>query len=135
VQVEAPSLPTKAQDRCRALVDALPAKVDDQDRRKVSPDGVLGAAWGDPAIVLTCTTQTPKGYGPESSCTVVDGVDWYIPDEQMAANGGRDLTMTTLFRDVDVRVHLPKEYFPPAAVLADLAPSLKAHTRARKSCL
>ena len=77
----------------------------------------------------------PEGYVPEGPCTVVDGVGWYIPEEQLDANGGADLTMTTLFRQVDVEVSLPKEYWPPATALADLSKVVAAHTEAEKRCL
>jgi hypothetical protein len=135
VSIDGPSLSGRAEARCRALVDALPSAVDDQEARAVSPDDALGAAWGDPAIVLTCGVGRPKGYVPEASCTVVNGVGWFIPDDQMQADGAEDLTMTTLFRDVDVEVRLPKEYFPPAAALADLSTAVKKHTTASESCL
>jgi hypothetical protein len=135
VEVDAPALSGKAADRCHELVDALPANVADEARRTVTPEGVAGAAWGDPAIVLTCGVGKPEDYVPEGPCTVVNGVDWYIPEKQLLADGAEDLTMTTLFRDVNVEVHLPKEYWPPATALSDLATHVAAHTTATERCL
>ena len=135
VEVDAPSLGAKAAAVCQELVDDLPDTVADEVRRSVTPDGVAGAAWGDPAIVLTCGVGKPKGYVPEGPCTVVDGVDWYIPEEQLLADGSADLTMTTLFRRVNVEVFLPSEYWPPATALADLSKVVAAHTKALKRCL
>jgi hypothetical protein len=135
VELDAPRLTGEAARTCRELVDALPASVADQGSRPVEPKGVAGAAWGDPAITLTCRLGEPDGYVPEGPCTVVDGVGWYTPEEQLLADGEEDLTMTTLFRDVNVEVHLPKEYWPPATALADLSRTVARHTTASERCL
>ena len=66
---------------------------------------------------------------------MVDGVDWYIPEDQLLADGSADLTMTTIFRRVNVSVFLPKEYWPPATALADLSKVVAAHTTAYERCL
>ena len=120
---------------CDELLDDLPDTVADQERRPVSPAGAAGAAWGDPAIVLTCGVGEPEGYVPEGPCTVVDDVDWYIPEEQLLASGSADLTMTTLFRPVNVEVFLPSEHWPPATALADLSQVVAAHTKPTTRCL
>ncbi len=135
VEIDAPSLSAKAARVCEGLVDDLPDTVADKLRRPVSPEGVAGAAWGDPAIVLTCGVGKPEGYVPEGPCTVVDGVGWYIPEEQLEANGSVDLTMTTLFRRVNVEVRMPSEYWPPATTLADLSKVVAAHTKSYERCL
>ena len=135
VEVDGPSLSGSAARVCAELVDDLPDTVADEHRRPVSPEGVAGAAWGDPAIVLTCGVGKPEGYVPEGPCTVVDGVGWYIPEEQLLADGSADLTMTTLFRRVNVEVFLPAEYWPPATALADLSKVVAAHTKSTKRCL
>ena len=116
-------------------MDALPSTVADQEARPVEPEGVAGAAWGDPAITLTCRVGKPEDYVPEGPCTVVDGVGWYTPEEQLLAGGDEDLTMTTVFRDVNAEVHLPKEYWPPATALADLSRTVARHTTAHERCL
>ena len=135
VEIDEPDLGEEAAATCRELVEDLPDTVADQRSRPVTPDGAAGAAWGDPAIVLTCGVGEPEGYVPEGPCTVVDGVGWYVPEEQLDANGAVDLTMTTLFRQVDVEVVLPKEYWPPATALADLSTVVAAHTEAEEKCL
>ncbi len=135
VEVEAPDLSGRAAATCRELVDDLPDTVSDQLRRPVTPEGAAAAAWGDPAIVLTCGVGKPKGYVPEGPCTVVDGVGWYVPEDQLEANGSVDLTMTTLFRRVGVEIFLPKDYWPPATALADLSTVVAAHTKAYERCL
>jgi hypothetical protein len=135
VEVHPPRLSAKAAATCASLVEDLPDTVADQQRREVSPDGAAGAAWGDPAIVLTCGVGEPDGYVPEGPCTVVDDVDWYIPEEQLLADGDADLTMTTLFRRVNVEVLLPRDYWPPATALADLSKVVAAHTKSSERCL
>jgi len=135
VEVHAPGLSARAAETCRSLVEDLPDTVAGQQRRPVSPEDAAGAAWGDPAIVLTCGVGKPDGYVPEGPCTVVDGVDWYIPEDQLLADGDADLTMTTLFRRVNVEVLLPRDYWPPATALADLSKVVAAHTESSERCL
>ena len=55
VPVDPPSdLPADQQAACEGLVADLPDRLIGEDAREVSPDGALGAAWGDPALVLSC---------------------------------------------------------------------------------
>lgn len=135
VTIRAPSLSADARDTCEHLVAALPAQVADLERRETEPADALGAAWGDPAIVLTCGVGRPAGYDPANGCTTVDGVDWYIPTEQLDANGERDLTMTTIERAVAVEVVMPGQHWPPATTLADLSGVVADHTRRTGRCV
>ena len=64
-----------------------------------------------------------RGLHRVASCLTVNGVDWYVPTEQLEAQG--DLTMTAVNREVGVEVQLPAAHFPPAATLADLAPAVR----------
>ena len=43
------------------------------------------AAWGDPAIVLRCGVGEPASFDQFSTCQIVNGVAWYIPDEQITS--------------------------------------------------
>lgn len=132
--MSAPDLPARQAERCEALLDDLPATVAGEARRVVTPSGA-GAAWGDPAIVLTCRAGKPRGYVPEASCIGVDGVDWFIPEEQLVANGAEDFTMTTLFRRPNVEVRVPARYWPPATALADLSRTVARHVPSYERCL
>jgi hypothetical protein len=134
VRVEEPPMSGPTRGVCERLVSALPEEVADQSRRDVDPEGVLGAAWGDPEIVLTCGVGAPQDYDPANGCTTVDGVDWYIPVSQLEANGERDLTMTTIEREVAVRVEMPGEHWPPATTLADLSDVVAEHTERTGRC-
>ncbi len=104
-----------AADRkaCKALVDDLPHRVSERPRRETK-GGDLGAAWGDPAIVLTCGVGTPEGYQPTSPCQRVNGVGWFVPEDQIS-DQGKDVVMTTIDRKPNVEVVVPSEYRPPDA--------------------
>ena len=111
----------------------LPAAVADQGRRQVVPQGAPGAAWGaDPPITLVCGVEEPAGFTSVATCLTVSGVDWYIPTEQLEAQG--DLTMTTVNREVSVEVRLPAAHFPPATALADLARPVRRSIPATDEC-
>jgi hypothetical protein len=135
VEVDQPGMSDRARAACADLVAALPGSVAEQGRRETDPDDALGAAWGDPAIVLTCGVGRPDDYDPANGCTTVDAVDWYIPMEQLEANGEQDLTMTTIGREPAVRVVLPGSYWPPATPLADLSRPLVEHTERTGRCV
>lgn len=132
VELDAPDLSPADATTCRQLLDALPETVADQPRREISPEEALGAAWGDPAITLVCGVGTPAGFDDVAVCTSVNGVDWYLPEEQLEEGG--DLTMTAVKRAVYVEVRLPEDYFPPATTLADLAPAITATVPATGTC-
>ena len=121
VEVDAPPPAPQDRDPCRRLLGSLPELVADQEARSVAPDDALAAAWGDPAIVLTCGVGRPEGFKRISTCTTVNGVDWFIPEEQLDVSEPVDLTMTTVNREQYVEVRLPAEYWPPATALADLS--------------
>lgn len=123
------------QKTCRELLDALPAQVADQPSRTVEPDGAWGAAWGDPAIVLTCGVEPPHGFRRTSSCTTVDGVDWFLPEKQLEATEPRELTMTTVNRAVYVEVRMPPDYWPPATTLADVSTVIRRTVEKTGSCI
>jgi hypothetical protein len=132
VDIRATDASGPARTACRALVDHLPQRVADQQRRDTEGSS-LGAAWGDPAIVLRCGVGTPEGYSPAAPCQRVNGVDWFVPEDQIA-HQDRDVTLTTLGRTPRVEVFVPAEYRPPDAVLVDLAASIRKGTREVSPC-
>jgi len=132
VTLEAPDLTAEAARSCQALVVALPETVADQARRDVAPADVLGAAWGDPAIELVCGVGSPDAFDRTSTCTTVNDVDWFIPEEQLDEQG--DLTMTVVNREQYVEVRMPAEHWPPADTLADLADAVKQTLPSTGTC-
>ncbi len=134
VSVDTPALHGADAAACRALVARLPARVADQDRRTVRPQGAPAAAWGDPPIVLSCGVARPPGLDRFATCQVTNGVGWYIPEKQITGNA-TDITMTTVGRAQFVQVHLPADYFPPATAMVDLAPAIKAAIREVRPCV
>jgi len=131
VTIEATSPPPAEAARCESLVDALPNTISSQDRRMVSPAAALGAAWGDPAIVLTCggSWELPEAI----NCQEVDGVDWWAPESQIADQSA-DVVLTTVGYSPAIRVMVPASYRPPTAVMGDLAPAIKATLEHPQPC-
>jgi Protein of unknown function (DUF3515) len=123
-----------ATDRkaCTALVDDVPHRVSERARRDTT-GGDLGAAWGDPAIVLSCGVGTPEGYQPGSPCQRANGVDWFVPEDQIS-DQDKDVVLTTIGRKPNVEVVVPAEYRPPDAAMVDLAEVIKKHTKVVEPC-
>jgi hypothetical protein len=134
VDIDAPSVSGADAAACKALVASLPSHVADQARRTSSDGSGYGAAWGDPAIVLRCGTGPGAGFTDTSHCQVTNGVGWYVPDSQIQGRAV-DVTMTTVGRAQNVQVSIPKDYFPPAAAMVDLAPAIKRTIREVRPCL
>ena len=135
VEVDADAPPAEDRAACGALHDALPEEVADLAERSVDPDSDWAAAWGDPAIVLTCGGPPAEEFKRTSTCTTVNGVDWFIPEEQLETGEPVELTMTTVNREPVVRVLLPAERWPPATTLADLSSAVRTSTDRTGSCV
>jgi hypothetical protein len=135
VEVDAPHPDDSDATACRRLVDDLPGSVADQKQRDTDPADALAAAWGDPAIVLRCGVPAPR-LSATASCLTVDGVDWYLPDEEVAAPGQEQgtVTITSIGREQTVAIELPGDYWPPATALADLSPVVKKDIAATGRC-
>ena len=127
VEVRPAASDDPAAAACADLVDALPDRVSDVDRREVEPDAGTTAAWGDPAIELRCGVPEPAGFDALSTCQITNDVAWFIPEEQVTGQPV-DVAMTTIGRSPGVEVSIPADYFPPAATMVDLADAVKAHT-------
>ena len=44
------------------------------------------------------------------------------------------MLLTTIGRKPNVEVAIPSDYRPPDAVMVDLAPAIKGHTRVERAC-
>jgi hypothetical protein len=110
VAVAAPALDEPTATVCRALVAALPNALGRRVRRPVSAGSEQNAAYGDPAVTLSCgapAVQVPEG----DQVWVLSGVCWYAKQD---ATGQ---VWTTVDRGVPVRVAVPKVYDPPGQVV------------------
>lgn len=121
---------------CEALVEDLPDTLAGELRRPIDPDDALGAAWGDPAYVLTCGVPAPGGYEPTAECSVIEGVGWYVTADQLS-DPRIDATPIALSLAPYVEVRVPSRYRTAGIdrALAELAPALKKHLGEGLSCL
>jgi hypothetical protein len=115
---------------CSGLLKALPANVMDQDSRTVSPDNVLAAAWGDPAIVLQCGVNAPRSLKPTSRCDVINGVGWFSRREP-----DHGWVFTTIGRASTVELRVPADYAPAADALVELAAAIRNNLRLIRPCV
>ncbi|GAA5151853.1 hypothetical protein GCM10023340_31190 [Nocardioides marinquilinus] len=125
------------QAACEAFVADLPAVLADEDEVEVDGDGdpVLGAAYGDPAITVTCGVPTPDGFDQTSSCEVADGVGWYVAPEAFDDQDA-DVVLTAAGYRPAVAVEVPGELRPdaPAAAIAELAALVEQHLTLEQRC-
>ncbi len=133
VSVHAPDVKTATRSACASFTKALPARVSDQKSRSVDDSG-LGAAWGDPAIVLRCGVGTPKGFTRFSACQRTNGIDWFVPEDELGDHPV-DVLMTTIGRSPRIEVMVPAAYWPPTAAMVDLTRTLKQHTKKTGGCV
>ena len=132
VDIDDPSASRAERTACAGLVGALPDHVSDQSQRGTK-GSELGAAWGDPAIVVRCGVGKPAGYDRFAGCQTINGVDWFVP-ERMVADQDLDVVLTTIGRTPAVELTVPAKWRPPAAALVDVAAAVKAHTRVLRRC-
>lgn len=131
VEVAVPEVDADTAAVCADLMAGVPESVADQPAREVTdPERV--AAWGDPAIVLTCGVEPDPDFDELAACTIVEDVEWYVPEDP--AGEGEDVSITLVNRAVTARLELPAEYLPPATALADLAASVAAAVPATGGC-
>jgi hypothetical protein len=136
VTIESPRLTGEPLRVCRAFLADLPDTLNDEARRPVSPEGALGAAWGDPAITLTCGVSVPDDFDQFAFCQETNGVGWFIPDAALDDESA-DVTFTALGYRPIVQVHLPADYRPDGAatVPAELAEAVTANLELVRRCV
>lgn len=135
VDIATPDLSATDASTCQSFVADLPDALAEQSPVGISPTDAPGAAYGDPAITVTCGVEVPADYFPGAICQQADGVGWFVPDEDYN-NQDADVTMTAVgFRPV-VQVQVPHDYRPEglAAVFSELAPIVKKDLRRQMRC-
>ncbi len=104
---------------CARMEPALPAKVDDAERRETSPKTDRTAAWGDPAVVLRCGVDRPQALTSTAELTTVNGIDWLVE----TLDGGH--RFTTANRAAYIEIVVPAAHDPQIGPLVDLAPAMQ----------
>lgn len=136
--VTVPTLRLTAADQavCQRVVNALPDKLGGQDRRHTQPAAALGGAWGDPALVLQCGVDAPGELTRTSPCSVVDGVGWFAPADQIDDNGA-DVTLTAVGFEPMLQLTVPAKYRGSELAEAEvqLAPLIKKYLSPKPRCL
>ncbi len=126
VEIDTPELSATDQQACRAFVDDLPATFAGQETRETSGDTAYGAAWGDPALVVTCGVGVPDGFDEFSACTDVSGVGWFVPPEQEADQDSEALLTAVGYTPrVSLLVPADRRGGPSADALATLSELVK----------
>lgn len=112
-EIDAPDLSAADASACRDLVDALPQTLGGHDRVDATGDTEYGAAWGDPAIVLTCGVPQPPDFTDTSTCVQMGSTGWYVPDSVLlSSDQSLDVTTTELNFRPRVQLFVPGDYRP-----------------------
>jgi hypothetical protein len=135
VEVDVPDLSAADREACEAFAADLPDTLAEQDQVEIEPADAPAAAYGDPAIVVQCGVPEPDGFDLTASCEVVNGVGWYMPDEQYT-DQDLDQTLTTAGYRPRVEINVPSEHRPNggAAAMAALADLVKEHLTLADEC-
>ncbi len=136
VRIDAADLAPADRTACQAVLDDLPDELADEGEREVEPGDALGAAYGDPAIVITCVDSAPAGFDELAACQQVNDVGWFVPDEQVA-DPDADAVLTAMSHRPFVQVEIPADYRPDgaAAVLAELSKPIADNLELVDECL
>jgi hypothetical protein len=136
VPIDASDLDAADRAACQTFLDDLPHELADEGERDIEPDDALGAAYGDPPMVVTCVDRPPAEFTADSACEQVNDVGWFVPDEQVA-DPEADVVLTALSHRPFVQVSVPADYRPEgaAAALADLAKPIADNLELVDECL
>ncbi|MDQ1695580.1 MAG: hypothetical protein QOJ03_933 [Frankiaceae bacterium] len=105
---------------CARLVNYLPAVLDGEHARVVSPRSPLVHAWGSPPVVMRCGVPQPGSFDPASPQTAtVNGVTWF---QEVGAD---TVTWTAIRHDADVELIVPTSYEAQGGFLVELSRALK----------
>lgn len=136
VELATPDLDAADAAACAALVADLPETLAGESPVETEPAGAPGAAYGDPAIVISCGAPEPVDFRTTADCLVVNDVGWFVPPDQDADNDA-DLVLTSAGYTPRLRVDVPADYRPDgsAAVLAELAGVVSEHLELVERCV
>ncbi len=136
VPIDAADLDAADRTACREFLDDLPDELADESERDVRPTDAVGAAYGDPPIVITCVDRAPAGFDELAECQQVNEVGWYVPDEQVA-DANAAAVLTAMSHSPFVQAEIPSDYRPDgaAAVLAELSQPITDNLELIDECL
>ncbi|WP_033343900.1 DUF3515 family protein [Catenuloplanes japonicus] len=106
VEMAAPALAGDVLTACRALTSQLPLTVRDLRQRPVSAGPEQNAAYGDPAITVSCGGEQPSFLATDIVYPL-NQVCWHATETPDGT------TWTTVDRQVPVSVTVPKSYDSP----------------------
>lgn len=134
VEITSTGLSGDERAACEALVADLPETLFDQERVETTGEG-LGAAWGDPAVVLTCGAAEPEAFDAWARCSEIDGIGWYVPDAQIK-DPESDVVMTAQSHSPRVSLEIPGEhrFNGPDGELRALATPMAEHLEEIQPC-
>lgn len=116
VPMAATALSPRAESVCRALLARLPDALRDRARRPVTAGPEQNAAYGDPAITVSCGSPAPA-FPPTDLVYPLDRVCWHAAETPEAT------VWTTVDRELPVHVRVPRAYEQPGQwVIAFSAP-------------
>ena len=120
---------------CEQFLADLPTVLAGERKRALARNGALGAAWGDPAIVLTCGGELPDDFDRFSQCVEANGVGWFVPDDAEKDQSATAVLTAAGYRPV-VQVRVPGDYRPEgvASVMAGLADPVDEHLKLVEPC-
>ena len=135
ITLEQPHVSAEDLATCNAFLEDLPRRLDGEERRKVNPANSLGAAWGDPAIIVRCGVGVPAEFDEFAHCEVANDVGWFVPDD-VIADQEADVTFTAVGYRPIVSIEMPHDYRPEggAAVIAELAQPVKDNLELVDDC-
>ncbi|MCF6377125.1 DUF3515 domain-containing protein [Nocardioides KLBMP 9356] len=136
ISIEDHDLSDADRAACEALVDDLPDTLAGEPRAEVEPDGGPGAAWGDPAYVLTCGVPQPPDYEPTAECSDIKGVGWWVAEDELD-DLSEDAHAVALSRTPYVELLVPSDHRTDGIdrALAELAPAIRKHLAEGRPCL
>ena len=135
VTISAPEVEGPERATCERFVADLPGELADEASRSLAGDDALGAAWGDPPIVLTCGGDLPDDFDRFAECVEANGVGWFVPAEAEADQSSPATVTAAGYRPL-VRVTVPGDYRPEgvAAIIAELARPVRDHLELVERC-
>jgi Protein of unknown function (DUF3515) len=135
VTISAPEVEGSERATCTRFVADLPGELADEDGRSLAGDEALGAAWGNPPIVLTCGGDLPDDFDRFAECVEANGVGWFVPAEAEADQSSPATVTAAGYRPL-VRVTVPGDYRPEgvAAIIAELARPVRDHLELVDRC-